>query len=699
MGRFNRKQLAAKNQMRGVGGTFGSKKVDNDPVTEAVEDWEAWQEDIAVAVENIDLMEEDDITSLTRTINSVLIDNTKKRDRAAYTGNSRATKYRRIAEAKKVNPKQTLFNFGITVIEKPKANEEQLFKKISSKKQELMLIESAYEDIVKLTAPVMNKSKKGSTADTYDFVRYTSVKMYFRYRLAGYNKGESSEKVAQDFWPNSSKAYRAKSIVKWSKEFLRQGELSRHCQGVHIKRESLLNDADVKGKILEMIRATKPAERSLSYIKKYIEDDVFPLILGVTGSISEPTLSKYLYEWGYSYRKNQKAIYFDGHEREDVVKYRNEWCQRMLGYMRRSEFYEGDEEEVVIEPVLKEGERKVVFVTHDESTFYANDGKNDLWLQQGENYLRKKGVGLSIMVSEFQCPCHGTMRYGDKSSRHLFKAGTNREGWWTYKDMVNQLKEDAIYVFEKLHPGCVGVFLFDNSSNHGAFADDALVASRMTLNRCVWNNKPYNFRDSPGVLPNGEDQKFFEVVKETHHTLKGKFRQREVKYFKGIKAILEERNRWLCDLNGDPWKLHCGSPEPGIRAMCCARHFLENNCADFKDQKSALEEVVINSGHIFELYPKYHCECNWIEMYWGGAKREARLKCDYTFASLEKNIDNFLDTAANIKKIRRYFQRCMNYIDAYSECQDGREVAENIKKFVTKKYLSHRKVKFTEEAN
>jgi hypothetical protein len=72
-------------------------------------------------------------------------------------------------------------------------------------------------------------------------------------------------------------------------------------------------------------------------------------------------------------------------------------------------------------------------------------------------------------------------------------------------------------------------------------------------------------------------------------------------------------------------------------------------------------------------------------MYLGAAKREACLKCDYSFKSLDNNIHDFLDKAENITKIRRYFQRCMNYIDAYSQCQDSREVA-------TAKYLSHRKV-------
>lgn len=131
--------------------------------------------------------------------------------------------------------------------------------------------------------------------------------------------------------------------------------------------------------------------------------------------------------------------------------------------------------------------------------------------------------------------------------------------------------------------------------------------------------------------------------------------------------------------------------------MCCARHFLASR-DDFKAQKTALQQTVEEAGHIFELYPKYHCECNLIEMYWGYAKREARLNCDYTFKSLEKHVPDFLDKAGDLARIRRYFQRSMRYIEAYSNCSDGREVHQDVLKFVSKKYLSHRKVYFDENA-
>lgn len=220
--------------------------------------------------------------------------------------------------------------------------------------------------------------------------------------------------------------------------------------------------------------------------------------------------------------------------------YRNYWCARMLSYMAKSEFYEGDEMKTILMPHLGEEEVQFVFVTHDESTFYANDGKNDIWLMDGENYLRKKGPGQSIMISEFQCPCHGTMKRNGWSSRKIFKAGGDREGWWTYHDMVKQLEEDAIKLFEVLHPGCKAVFLLDNSSNHNAFADDALVASRMTLNEKPWSlDAKYQFKDTEVVLADGTilKQSFFYYKTIVSRDRKGREKKNEVRYFKGKCSI------------------------------------------------------------------------------------------------------------------------------------------------------------------
>jgi len=41
---------------------------------------------------------------------------------------------------------------------------------------------------------------------------------------------------------------------------------------------------------------------------------------------------------------------------------------------------------------------------------------------------------------------------------------------------------------------------------------------------------------------------------------------------------------------------------------------------DFVSQKSELKELIESRGHLCDFYPKYHCELNFIEQYWGAAK-------------------------------------------------------------------------------
>jgi hypothetical protein len=36
--------------------------------------------------------------------------------------------------------------------------------------------------------------------------------------------------------------------------------------------------------------------------------------------------------------------------------------------------------------------------------------------------------------------------------------------------------------------------------------------------------------------------------------------------------------------------------------------------------KSQGEEVITACGHLYDFYPKFHCELNYIEQYWGAVK-------------------------------------------------------------------------------
>lgn len=119
-------------------------------------------------------------------------------------------------------------------------------------------------------------------------------------------------------------------------------------------------------------------------------------------------------------------------------------------------------------------------------------------------------------------------------------------------------------------------------------------------------------------------------------------------------------------------------------------------------QESALAEVVKGAGHIFELYPKFHCETNWIERYWGAVKREARLNYEYTLSALRVNLPVFCDRVSPVDavpiKIRRFHNRCWRYIDAYSKLDSSgnpntyNAASALVDKFTSRKMTSHRRL-------
>jgi hypothetical protein len=150
--------------------------------------------------------------------------------------------------------------------------------------------------------------------------------------------------------------------------------------------------------------------------------------------------------------------------------------------------------------------------------------------------------------------------------------GSNRDGWWTNNDIVKQVIERAIPIFERTHPNKIALFMFDNSSNHNAFADDALLVSRINMKD---GGKQPLLRN--GIMPDGSPH--IMTFMDTDGIIKPK----------GIKRILEERNLWIpglikqcnaCKKNTfDPKKLNC-----------CASRILSVQ-PDFISQKSKLQEV------------------------------------------------------------------------------------------------------------
>ena len=62
---------------------------------------------------------------------------------------------------------------------------------------------------------------------------------------------------------------------------------------------------------------------------------------------------------------------------------------------------------------------------------------------------------------------------------------------------------------------------------------------------------------------------------------------------------------------------------------------MRNAFLNFQEQKSLVQEVIKTAGHMCIFLPKFHCEINFIEFFWGSVKRHhLRENCDYSFTTI-----------------------------------------------------------------
>jgi len=286
------------------------------------------------------------------------------------------------------------------------------------------------------------------------------------------------------------------------------------------------------------------------------------------------------------------------------------------------------------------------------------------------------------MVSDFLLETIGRLKLTSKQSllnpnipneaRKYLKPGKNEEGWWTADHLIDQVINYAIPIFEAIYSDAIAVFAFDNSTNHGAMPEDGLNAAKMNVN------------------PGGKQPRMHSTYFGSNNTLQLMvFPSDHPQYpneAKGMWQILIEKGLWKEGLKGDCNLCKGKGKRVDPQRVDCCMHRILSLQPDFIAQKSKLQNEIEKRGHKCIFYPKYHCELNYIEMYWGAAKRYTREHCNYTWANLQKIVPEALDSVPLIT-IRRYAQKSWRYMDVYRKGITGK-MAE----FAVKKYKSHRRV-------
>ncbi|KZP03294.1 hypothetical protein FIBSPDRAFT_769167, partial [Athelia psychrophila] len=393
---------------------------------------------------------------------------------------------------------------------------------------------------------------------------------------------------------------RARNLRTWIHRYLSSGKLPVHCSGQY--NSSILEHEDLADEIhCHLVEIAKEGYICTQDVVDFISTPEIQEKLGSKArGISIRTAQRWMKKHEWRYGKKAKGMYMDGHEREDVVAYRDGFVARWQEYEKRMVTFDNDGVESPFPPgfpVAQTGRFRLILITHDESTFYAYDRRKSMWSHVSDPHVPdRKGEGPSLMISDMLTSEWGRLVYEDEEARVVFKAGKNRDGWFASGDLLQQV-EKSIDIFEaKTNRFATGLFLFDNAPSHQRRADDALSARKMPKRPNEgWTHRkdgPHMRGSSFGPLATPQDFYF----PDDHPTMPG--------WFKGMEEIIRERGLW---------------PENGLRAQCegfkcvsgatdcCCRRLLFCQ-PDFQAQKSQLEEYITVRGHLCDFYPKYHCE-------------------------------------------------------------------------------------------
>ncbi|KAJ7913207.1 hypothetical protein B0H13DRAFT_1612824 [Mycena leptocephala] len=220
-------------------------------------------------------------------------------------------------------------------------------------------------------------------------------------------------------------------------------------------------------------------------IVNYMATDEMKARVKLKKGISLRTAQRWMKHMEYRWTKEPKGMYADGHERNNVVDYRqNVFLPRWeeLSKYTRKFTEDGDERSFIVAPDGK----TVVIWRHDECIFYANDRRKIRWVHASETAKPyAKGEGASMMVAAFMSE-HGWL------ARWTLRPGGKRDGYYTGAKILDHATE-AMDILDETRPHERHVFAYDNATTHTARAPNALSARRMVVKPPTSKSKKTNF--------------------------------------------------------------------------------------------------------------------------------------------------------------------------------------------------------------
>ncbi|KAJ7112339.1 hypothetical protein C8R44DRAFT_561995, partial [Mycena epipterygia] len=173
--------------------------------------------------------------------------------------------------------------------------------------------------------------------------------------------------------------------------------------------ESMLADEDLADDVRLHLQSLGK-EITADKLVDYLNDPVMRAEHNIDKPVSLTMARRYLDELGYRFKCPKKCQYVDGHERPDVVYYRDIiYLPRYFKLQERLTVFDNDGNPIHND--FGETGRRVIIWYHDESIFYAHDRRHKTWYHKdspAKPYA--KGGGYSFMVADYFSADFGWLR-------------------------------------------------------------------------------------------------------------------------------------------------------------------------------------------------------------------------------------------------------------------------------------------------
>jgi hypothetical protein len=225
---------------------------------------------------------------------------------------------------------------------------------------------------------IVNAHKKRARLTTIN--QLLLLRNFSTLRIKGVGRMAASKEIARQ-WHEGEGTHFARRVRIVARHYQLFEQLPMQCAG-GCRGSSVFNDERVQSGARAWLSRLPTGEVSPQHFSKALTEEILPCLGLNKNSVSDRTARRWLIKLGWRRTRLKKGVYMDGHERDDVVNYRNETFLPLMAkhekcMVKWSENEDGQFER--LEPQLLPGEKQIIPIFQDESSFHAGEYKSNVW--------------------------------------------------------------------------------------------------------------------------------------------------------------------------------------------------------------------------------------------------------------------------------------------------------------------------------